>query len=579
MNLGGRKASLPQAGHARPEYVSSDGLVVHHYNRDGRVKDYDFSALPVAEPTQRSLATLFADRCVPHIWSVHTTSENNWMLLEQFAAFLSRQDHCPADLDGLTVALVKRWRQASNHRKFTMVAGLLSRDARLQAGLVADELSRRTARPKSTVQSFSEAEFDRITSAARRTFRAALSRIEDNAQHLRRWREGEFAGGSDDWVLGEGLDLLARTGSLLYYKGKEKNGNSFLVARYRRAFGGANAAVTWQRLFLSRLEAAALGVLLLAQYGWNLSVIDRAEVPRALPDPGEDGHPTYRIPLEKLRRGAGHHYETRNVTDDGASSQGRLITQALQATRFARAIVEDLAPGTDRLIVWRTGRVDDEGAGKDRHPPVGRFRFGVHKHTAQDWAQAEGFEGSPFQRGRRTVIALDRREPGQHSQDTHDRQYVLVDKRVQQKAVEVIAEGAEDAAARARHVVLVAELRDQRTPGDVETATADCGDFGNSPWPAPGGGCGASFLTCLSCPNARVHPGHHARLAHLHEALASLRSVLAPDTWEADWGDPHACLTDLKARLGAGQWTRALDRVTDDDRTLINDLLTGALDT
>lgn len=67
-------------------------------------------------------------------------------------------------------------------------------------------------------------------------------------------------------------------------------------------------------------------------------------------------------------------------------------------------------------------------------------------------------------------------------------------------------------------VVLVAELRDQRTPGDVETATADCGDFDNSPWPAPDGGCGASFLACLGCPNARVRPGHHARLAHLHGA-------------------------------------------------------------
>lgn len=577
MNLRGRKASLPLADHARPEYVSSDGLVVHHYNRDGRVKDYDFTTLPVAEPMQRSLATLFADRCVPHIWAVHASSENNWTHLEQFAVFLSQQDHCPADLDEFTVALVKRWRHASSHHKFTSLAGLLLRDARLQTGLVADELSRRTPKPKSAVQSFSEAEFEQITSVAKRTFRAALSRIDDNARHLHRWREGEFARGSDDWALGEGLDLLARTGSLLFYKNKETGEN--LVAKYRRAFGGANAAVTWQRLFLSRLEAAALGVLLLAQYGWNLSVIDRAEVPLALPDPGEDGHPTYRIPLEKPRRGAGHHYETRNVTDDGAGSQGRLITQALRATRFARAIVEDLAPGTDRLIVWRTGRLDDGSTDHGRHPPVGRFRFGVHKHTAQDWAQAEGFAGSPFQRGRRTVIALDRREPGQHTQDTHDRHYVLVDKRVQAEAVEVIAEGAADAANRAHRAVLVAELRDQPSPGDVETATADCGDFDNSPWPAPDGGCGASFLACLGCPNARVHPGHHARLTHLHAALTNLRSVLPPDTWEADWGDPHARLTDLKAKLGAGQWATALNHSTDDDRTLINDLLTGALDT
>jgi hypothetical protein len=66
------------------------------------------------------------------------------------------------------------------------------------------------------------------------------------------------------------------------------------------------------------------------------------------------------------------------------------------------------------------------------------------------------------------VIALDRREPGQHSQDTHDRDYVLVDKRVQDKAVEVIATGAEDAVGRARTAVLVAELRDAPTSGDLE---------------------------------------------------------------------------------------------------------------
>ena len=32
--------------------------------------------------------------------------------------------------------------------------------------------------------------------------------------------------------------------------------------------------MTWQRLFLTREEAVALGVLLLAEFGWNLSVID-----------------------------------------------------------------------------------------------------------------------------------------------------------------------------------------------------------------------------------------------------------------------------------------------------------------
>ncbi len=76
-----------------------------------------------------------------------------------------------------------------------------------------------------------------------------------------------------------------------------------------------------------------MGVLFLAEFGWNLSVISRLKVPLATPDQGEDGHPTYRVELVKPRRGTGLHHETRNVTDHGADSPGRLITQALSRRR------------------------------------------------------------------------------------------------------------------------------------------------------------------------------------------------------------------------------------------------------
>lgn len=111
MSPRGRAASLPPADHARPEYLAPDGLVVHHYNREGRVKDYDFSTLPVAEPMQRSLAVLFAARCVPHRWTVHVTSEYHWGRLRQFAQTLSQQERPPRDVDEFTVALVARWRR------------------------------------------------------------------------------------------------------------------------------------------------------------------------------------------------------------------------------------------------------------------------------------------------------------------------------------------------------------------------------------------------------------------------------------------------------------------------------------
>src|SRR6185312_7787636 len=108
------------------------------------------------------------------------------------------------------------------------------------------------------------------------------------------------------------------------------SGRKQLASRYVAVLREKNVQVPWYLLvFPSRLEITALGVLLMAEFGWNLSVIDRLRVPRALPDPGP--HPTYRIELHKPRRGSGNHHETGNVTDDGASSAGRLISHALHA--------------------------------------------------------------------------------------------------------------------------------------------------------------------------------------------------------------------------------------------------------
>jgi hypothetical protein len=581
----GRPAALPDGDHARPEYLVADGqgnLVVRHYNRDDKVREYDFAELPVAGPMQASLAAVFAARCTPGRLSTHVSSESYWVFLRQFAEFLARQQPPPRDLDELTPRMIRQWRAGlpprSGYNNFRVLGGMLREDARLQAGPVADELARYYKRPRSRVQSYSETQLDRVTVVARRQFRAALRRISDNSIHLQRWRDGELAEGSTDWVIGEGLDSIARTGDLPRYR-LNKNGGRTVQGRYRDAFRQAADSAPWLRLFLTREEAAALGVLLLAEYGWNLSVISQLEVPRASPDQGEDGHPTYRIVLVKPRRGPGRHYESRNVTDEGAASPGRLITQALEATRFARAIVEELAPGTNRLIVWRSANPRRRRESTESHPPVGRlFGFGVSRETANEWARSEGLDGSPFQRGRRTVLALDRREPGQHSQETHDRVYVLTDDRVRAGAVEVIAAGAEDAADRAHKAVLAAELRDRSVPGDIETATADCSSFYDSPWPAPDGGCGASFLICLACLNARIHPGHHPRLAHLHEALGSLRSVLSPAVWAAHWRDTYDRLEDLKQRLGERLWAQGLSRVTDADREIITHLLTGSLD-
>ncbi|MGH3227296.1 MAG: hypothetical protein ACRDOA_01730, partial [Streptosporangiaceae bacterium] len=85
----GRRAALPLGGHARPEYLAPGGLAVRHYNREGRVREYDFSVLPAAGPLQRSLAVLFATRCTPDRWAAHCTSESSWRCLRRFTEFLA----------------------------------------------------------------------------------------------------------------------------------------------------------------------------------------------------------------------------------------------------------------------------------------------------------------------------------------------------------------------------------------------------------------------------------------------------------------------------------------------------------
>jgi hypothetical protein len=77
--------------------------------------------------------------------------------------------------------------------------------------------------------------------------------------------------------------------------------------------------------------------------------------------------------------------------------------------------------------------------------------------------------------------------------------------------------------------------------------------------------------------HTRIHSDHHPRLAHLHEALTSVRSVLPPTRWQKDWSNTHMRLEDLKSKIGRGGWAHALTRVTDEDRELIHHLLTWRL--
>jgi hypothetical protein len=557
----GHQASLPPGGFTAKPPLAASGLVVTVVNKAGHEKAFDFVGLPVPGPMQRSLAAAFAAQS--RRWSGHASADGYWRRLRLFARFLSGQADPPDDLDGLTVALLKRWRAAhvgtnDGRHAMAVIRALLRQDPRLRSGPVADELARRIPNPRPSGKSYDEAERERVMLAARRQFRAALQRIGKNASLLQRWQAGELPEGSREWRLGQVLSHLAQAGDVPRVTGP--SGRTNMAGK--GLLGGQRPEQTWARLFLTRMELTALAVLLTDRFGWNLAVLDRMPAPVRTPSAGETATITYQVQVEKRRRGGGHWFSTENITDSGAGSPGRLITQALEATFHGRTLAARLAPGTDLLMTARTSMPRRrQHQDLDRPRAVGPLIFGISSYDAYDWPRRHNLGGSPFLRTRRTTVTREGR-PLQHARGTHESIYVLPNSHVQSASRQVFEDGAYEALEQARAAVFGGHLGAEPDPAHQETATADCG---------------ADFLLCLGCPNAHVHPGHYPRLAHLHQQVRSLRTALPDQAWTVRWHDHLQRLEDLRDKTGASAWNSALARVTSADRALVSLLLKGNL--
>lgn len=568
----GHKAVLPPSDFQATRRIAADGLRVTVVNKEGFERVFDFAAIAVPEPMRRSPARAFAEQSMG--WNSHASGESYWRSLEVFVRFLKVQGQPAEDLGDLTSATLRLWR--NNHKDtpggreaLGKMRTLLNREPRLSQGLPAEELARpvpKTGKPSK--QSYRPSERGQVLLAAERQFRAALLRIRENTTLLARYRAGALEAESRDWWIGAALEHIAATGELP--GATEPDGKVY--ARHERLLRGREGGKTWGRLFLTRQELTALAVMMTDRYGWNLSVYDRLHVPVITPSVGETATVTYEVLVEKRRSGEGQWFDTENYTDSGADSSGRLITQALEATKHGRALAAALAPGHDLLMVARNRRPGDVDSNLDRPRPVGPMVFGVSKADARNWARAHRI-GSPFQRARRTTVTTTGK-PLQHKPGTNQSIYVLPDENVQRAAVDVIAAGAEEALEQARDYTFKGRLTDA---AHQETATADCADEETSPWPDPSGGCGADFLLCLSCENSRVHTGHHPRLALLHRQLISLRSTWPEKLWHKRWDKHFQRLADLRTKVNESTWDSSLARVTDRDRVIINHLLKGDL--
>lgn len=213
--------SLDVSGLAVTVYRASGGIV-------GR---YDFAGLDGTMALRRGFAEVFDRRAGPGgTWRSEATLVVYRLAVKSFLTFLSTLDRLPQVAVQITAGMWTAWRLqrgtgASAHRAVLAIRQILPLLAGIRPDTLSAVLRRLPSAPPPSGAAYTRAELDQITTAAAAAFQGALARIRVNAAHLRRWREGCFAPGSRDDLIGECLDALMRTGYPPHYL-YEQGGNA-----------------------------------------------------------------------------------------------------------------------------------------------------------------------------------------------------------------------------------------------------------------------------------------------------------------------------------------------------------------
>lgn len=565
----GRFASLPlNGGHHRPETLV--GLVVSHVNEKGTgTARYDFSSLPLSPQFQLELATVFAARANPTgKWRNLPSSKQGFWAVGYFARWLAAQERVPTSIADLDPATWLQWRLSqlnlsTSGRRAVRLSSMLVLESELLTNATRHQVIKRIPRDTAQELSYDDSELRQIAVAARHVFRGARDRVLRNLEHLRRYRAKEFAPDSQDFLVGKALEFIANDADV---PRRMKQKDHPPVSWVAQALGGGHREQTWKRLYLDDVEIWAAAVLVACKEGWNQTTIAELKVPELVDS--ESRFKAYRIELEKRRRRPPHRYESRTIVDNAPDSTARLLERIIEITQPARDCMAAHGIATDRLLVSHRAYT----IGLD---PTEMFEEGIGSHASRNFATLFGHSIN-MRRIRKAVNTRHHRAPNQNTRDTHDAVYLLTDAHVIKDAEAVIAEGVERAIVHAKTTAAVNQV--DADMGE-DTPTASCVDTTKSPFSPWGVPCTASFLLCLACSNAVVMPRHLGRLAYLFECLSNRRDTLSPTVWAAEWATHYSRLHQLRTEhYSEGQWTQALDGLGESDRSLVDHLLCGDLD-
>jgi hypothetical protein len=610
----GRPAALPEPQWHPPRRESGDGLVVRFFPEEGgRTADFDFSSWPVGQELRRAFAAAFSKLTAPDGTHRSTsTAETTFAASKRFSVHVSSSACPPQRPQDLVPAHLAEFRLAKP-RDYIKVKVVLRGVPGITQAFAGALRTSNPPRRSQRLRSYSKREFSSILAAARGQLRDARSRIRANRELLEQWHASQFKEGTEQWNRGYVLEHVARTGDVP----RDSSGSPEpSCAR----LGTVEELVS--ALHLTYNEMIAGAVLLAGLTGHNVTGISNLTVSHHRAD-GDDGTGTTRVAIVEIvkrRRGRRRRYMSVPLTDvpdwvlgsaeDGSRNQEDLNTPfgafatLCEVTADSRAVT-----GSDRLLIARSVR---GGGGIGRHWSFGFTAGGIARVWAAshdlraDPAEGDGQGAAPlavtWPRLRLTFVQLHQRGVA-HTERVLVSEYLLRDRgnisEYRQVVADVLAEqernarefglartlsggdielARRDPAAAAEQLGIDVPTLHRLLDGRLDTALAACVDEHHGPYSPSGTPCRASFLLCLSCPNARATPAHLPVQALAHHKILALRPAMPPARWARRFGLAEAQLRHLLGEFSPARVSDALASAGPADADMIDRLLSGQLD-
>ena len=579
MSNPGHYAALPEPGW-QPEARRLSPTDVLFLSEDGEDRaTIHFGSLGCPQSAQMDFADAFERATGPG--STRKTVDSAYGIRSAIAALVASLDangRLPERASDITPSDIATFRLAHDPkagRNYLSALRLLARHG-LFAEATKHELISRTlpAQPHKVSASYDDSLVRRIERAARADIRAAHQRITEARALAMRFVEGALAD-DDDAAWAKALADARRRG--------------MPAADLARACGVIPRKVA-ERQHLTRHECNAFLVLLVGLTGANASTVVRWPATHFRADAIDGDDPAIAIVRSnKPRLGKRSRFnrvlidlpeyqeEAMVPVDDreddrlplrsGAEVYLHLVALTEDTRRhggFERALTYLRSEGT-----WTRFSGDSTGDWAAFHG----FKVGVGKGNHAD---------SEVNLRRLRLHGIERtHKPNDHTERTMRREYLGRSSRAIEEGFAVVRSALEDQERRAREhptkvfvglpsdpaaaaPVLGTDEASARSllAGEQDTVATACADFHNSPHAHPGEPCGASFLTCLDCANARALPQHLPAQVTLLDVLRGAKDDMPLDRWVTTFAARVTQLEDIVANYTAEQVQRARAEAT-----------------